>query len=30
VIGVETRLGAEVAGQLQYAAKLLNVSRSER
>jgi len=27
VIGVETRLGAEVAGQLQYAAKLLNVSR---
>src|ERR687897_2418927 len=27
VIGVETRLGAEVAGQLRYAAKLLNVSR---
>ncbi len=27
VIGVESRLGAEVAGQLQYAAKLLNVSR---
>ena len=27
VIGVETRLGADVAGQLQYAAKLLNVSR---
>ncbi len=27
VIGVETRLGAEVAGQLSYAAKLLNVSR---
>jgi len=27
VIGVETRLGAEVAGQLQYAVKLLNVSR---
>lgn len=27
VISVETRLGAEVAGQLQYAAKLLNVSR---
>jgi hypothetical protein len=27
VIGVERRLGAEVAGQLQYAAKLLNVSR---
>ena len=27
VIGVETRLEAEVAGQLQYAAKLLNVSR---
>jgi hypothetical protein len=27
VIQVETRLGAEVAGQLQYAAKLLNVSR---
>jgi hypothetical protein len=27
VIGVETRLGAEVPGQLQYAAKLLNVSR---
>ena len=27
VIGVETRLGAEVVGQLQYAAKLLNVSR---
>src|SRR5918994_5868078 len=27
VIGVETRLGAEVAGQLKYAAKLLNVSR---
>jgi hypothetical protein len=27
VIGVETRLGAQVAGQLQYAAKLLNVSR---
>jgi hypothetical protein len=27
VIEVESRLGAEVAGQLQYAAKLLNVSR---
>jgi hypothetical protein len=27
VIKVESRLGAEVAGQLQYAAKLLNVSR---
>lgn len=27
VISVETRLGAEVAGQMQYAAKLLNVSR---
>jgi hypothetical protein len=27
VISVESRLGAEVAGQLQYAAKLLNVSR---
>ena len=27
VITVESRLGAEVAGQLQYAAKLLNVSR---
>jgi hypothetical protein len=27
VIQVESRLGAEVAGQLQYAAKLLNVSR---
>jgi hypothetical protein len=27
VIGVETRLGAEVAGGLSYAAKLLNVSR---
>jgi hypothetical protein len=27
VIGVETRMGAEVAGQLQYAAKLLSVSR---
>jgi hypothetical protein len=27
VIGVESLLGAEVAGQLQYAAKLLNVSR---
>jgi hypothetical protein len=27
VIGVESRLGAEVVGQLQYAAKLLNVSR---
>jgi hypothetical protein len=27
VIGVETRLGAEVIGQLQYAAKLLNVCR---
>jgi hypothetical protein len=27
VIQVETRLGAEVAGQLQYAAKLLNVAR---
>ncbi|MDP8926821.1 MAG: GNAT family N-acetyltransferase, partial [Actinomycetota bacterium] len=27
VIQVETRLGAEVAGQLQYAVKLLNVSR---
>jgi hypothetical protein len=27
VIGVESRLGAEVAGQLQYAVKLLNVSR---
>jgi hypothetical protein len=30
VIGVESRLGAEVAGQLQYAAKLLNVSRLRR
>jgi hypothetical protein len=27
VIAVESRLGAEVAGKLQYAAKLLNVSR---
>ena len=27
VIAVESRLGAEVTGQLQYAAKLLNVSR---
>jgi hypothetical protein len=27
VIEIESRLGAEVAGQLQYAAKLLNVSR---
>ena len=27
VIEVESRLGAEVAGELQYAAKLLNVSR---
>src|ERR671932_685300 len=27
VIGVETKLGAEVAGDLHYAAKLLNVSR---
>jgi hypothetical protein len=27
VISVESRLGAEVAGHLQYAAKLLNVSR---
>ena len=27
VIGVETRLGAEVAGRLQYAVKLLNVAR---
>ena len=27
VIGVESRLGAEVAGQLRYAVKLLNVSR---
>ncbi len=27
VIGVETRLGAEVAGQLSYALKLLDVSR---
>jgi hypothetical protein len=27
VIGVETRLGAEVAGKLSYAAKLMNVSR---
>src|SRR5215204_4410258 len=27
VIGVETRMGAEVAGDLHYAAKLLNVSR---
>jgi len=27
VIAVESRLGAELAGQLQYAAKLLNVSR---
>ena len=27
VISVETRLGAEVAGEMQYAAKLLNVSR---
>ena len=26
-IGIETRLGAEVAGQLSYAMKLLNVSR---
>ena len=27
VIGVETRLGAEVVGELPYAAKLMNVSR---
>lgn len=27
VIGAETRLGAEVAGQMQYAVKLLNVSQ---
>src|SRR5215217_6676389 len=27
VIGVETRMGAEVAGDLHYAAKLLNVAR---
>jgi hypothetical protein len=27
VISIETRLGAEVAGELQYVAKLLNVSR---
>ena len=27
VIGVETRLGAEVVGDLRYAAKLMNVSR---
>jgi hypothetical protein len=27
VIGVETRLGAEVVGDLKYAAKLMNVSR---
>jgi hypothetical protein len=27
VISIETRLGAEVAGELRYAAKLLNVSR---
>ena len=27
VIGVETRLGAKVAGELQYGAKLMNVSR---
>ena len=27
VIGVETRLGAEVVGNLKYAAKLMNVSR---
>src|SRR5215218_687427 len=27
VIGVETRLGAEVVGELQYAVKLMNVSR---
>jgi hypothetical protein len=27
VIGVETRLGAEVVGDLKYAAKLINVSR---
>src|SRR5215204_4203512 len=27
VISVETRLGAEVVGELQYAAKLMNVSR---
>src|ERR687893_635115 len=27
VIGVETRLGAEEVGELQYAAKLMNVSR---
>jgi hypothetical protein len=27
VIGVETRMGAQVAGELEYAAKLLNVSR---
>src|SRR5829696_9887930 len=27
VISIETRLGAKVAGELQYAAKLMNVSR---
>ena len=27
VIGIETRLGAELVGELQYAAKLMNVSR---
>src|SRR5688500_5167064 len=27
VVGIETRLGAEVVGDLQYAAKLMNVSR---
>ena len=27
VVGIETRMGAEVAGDLHYAAKLLNVSR---
>jgi hypothetical protein len=27
VIGIETRLGAEVVGDLQYAAKLMNISR---
>jgi len=27
VIGIETRLGAEVVGELRYAAKLMNVSR---
>lgn len=30
VISIETRFGAEVAGQMQYAAKLLNVSRLPR